>query len=49
MQQSRLNQVETEDNAEDDPARFVTPDANWQPPYPYHVADVMLEPGGVPG
>ena len=42
----RITSVEAARLADFDPARFVTPDANWQLPYPYHLADVMLEPGG---
>jgi len=42
----RITSVEAARLGDFDPARFVTPDANWQLPYPYHLADVMLEPGG---
>ena len=42
----RITSVEAARLADFDPARFVTPDANWQLPYPYHLADVMLERGG---
>jgi len=42
----RISSVEAARLADFDPARFVTPGANWQLPYPYHFADVMLEPGG---
>jgi len=42
----RITSVEAARLADFDPAHFVTPDANWQLPYPYHLADVMLEPGG---
>lgn len=42
----RISSVEAARLADFDPARFVTPDANWQLPYPYHLADVMLESGG---
>jgi osmotically-inducible protein OsmY len=41
----RITSGEAARLADFDPARFVTPDANWQLPYPYHLADVMLEPG----
>ena len=42
----RITSVEAARLADFDPAHFVTPDANWQLPYPYLLADVMLEPGG---
>ncbi len=45
----RINSVEAARLADFNPAHFVKPDANWQPPYPYHLIDVMLEPGGVLG
>jgi osmotically-inducible protein OsmY/uncharacterized protein YrrD len=31
-----------------DPSRFEAPPAGWQPPYPYHAADILVErPAGV--
>lgn len=45
----RISSSEAARLADFNPSHFVKPDANWQPPYPYHLVDVMLEPGGVPG
>jgi len=42
----RITSAEAARLADFDPARFATPDANWQLPYPYHFADVLLEPEG---
>ena len=42
----RITSSEAARLADFDPACFVTPDASWQLPYPYLLAEVMLEPGG---